>query len=181
MTARMKLQRQLSLAGCAVAIIGSVAGLAVATGEGAVDKTVTNGLPSVISAWRGESQVRAAAEGHGLSPAAMISPLPARTPPVSGDEGFWLNAKALAGSDGAVLTVGEHMTIADRTYVIAELRPLATDTEANAARHVTLVVARETGQASAPSRTIRFLIDAEQVAPRQEPVATAPASPHSTL
>lgn len=183
MAHRMTVQRNLAAAGCGLAVAVSLGGLLAATGPATIEASVTRGLPSVAAAWRVPAERASAAHASKLSPVVLRSAARAPAGPVAGDEGYWLNA-ALAGGDGAMLAVGERMTIADRTYVVSELRPLVTDeakAEAKAAHNLTLVVAREMRTDGSPSRTLRFLIEGGQVTPPAEPGATTPAPAHRTL
>lgn len=174
----MPLQRTLVAVGCGFAIVSSLGGLAVATGVNTVDKAVAKGLPSVVSAWRMPADPAVAVEMTKLSPAVLRGTSPSSAGPVAADEGYWLNAKTLAGGEGASLSVGQRMTIADRTYVIAELRPLSTepaDGETKAGGHLTLVVAREANSDAPQPRTLRFLIDGAQAASPDASAAAAPS------
>lgn len=178
----MTLQRKMLAVGCGFAIVSSFAALAVATGVNSIDNSVAKGLPSVVSAWRMPADRVAEIDTAKLSTVALHGAVTPLGGPVAGDEGYWLDAKALAGGDGASLSVGQRMTIADHTYVISELRPMpaeAVDAENKAGGRLTLVVAREANSDSAQPRTLRFLIEGTQAVP---PAATtASATSHRSL
>ncbi len=177
-------QRKLAAVGCGFAFVASLGGLAVATGASAIDNSVAKGLPSVVSAWQMPAARVATAEATKLSPVVLHETMSSSGGPVAGDEGYWLNAKTLAGGDSAGLTVGQRMTIADRTYVIAELRLLPAEViegEAKAGSRLTLVVAREASADTAQPRTLRFLIDGARATEASASVAAGSALSHRTL
>lgn len=181
MSARITLHSNVVSAGCGIAILGSLAGLAIATGAGTVDRSLARALPSVVSAWQPVTTAKAVSlDAWKLSPVVLRDSNPTKSGPIAGDEGFWLSTRELAGSNGLSLAVGEHISIGDKTYTISELRPISSqvfDVAAKVSRRLILVVAQETETRATAPRTLRFLIDSEQTASPTDSAAASPAVP----
>ena len=163
---------------CAAVTVASGAALTAVTRSRFIDQSVAEALPTLRTAWSGGALKgrggNAVSENAGaVIPSVMKTSAAGHGGPATGDEGFWLSARTLAGNTSSAFALGDRMTISDHSYVVIELKPMGGDSTNNDDRKapLLLVVAKEIGSdGAAEPRLLRFLIETDAAGHTQRAV-----------